>query len=163
MVVTTISLFFQTYSGIYKAKSHHLHLSPANDSQRKNQMGVVCSVSQSNFLSYSFVNLISVMFSWHDSNTSSCISTSAILICNKKYCFLTFRLKYTCHSWLKYTCYQSPPSLLVHRESRSDIMVVSKNSYFNTITNFRKKPLKKQHKKITITKTYTYGHFFKLT
>ena len=29
--------------------------------------------------------------------------------------------------------------------------------------NFPKKPLKKQHKKITITKTYTYGHLFKLT
>ena len=30
MVATTISLFFQTYFRIYKAKSHHLHLSPAN-------------------------------------------------------------------------------------------------------------------------------------
>ena len=57
--------------------------------------------------------------------------------------------------------YQSPPSLLVHRESRSDIMVVSKKSYFNRIMNFRKKPLKKQHKK-TITKTYIYGHFSNL-
>ena len=30
MVITTISLFFKTYFGIYKAKSHHLHLSFAN-------------------------------------------------------------------------------------------------------------------------------------
>ena len=96
-------------------------------------------------------------FSWHDSNVSFFIFTSAILICRKKYCFLTFQVKiYVSISKVL----SIAASLLVHRESRSDIMVVSKNSYFNRIMNFQKKTLKKQHKKIIITKTYFYGHFF---
>ena len=50
MVVTTISLFFQTYFGIYKAKSHHLSLSPANALNAKIKWAYY-SVSQSSFLS----------------------------------------------------------------------------------------------------------------
>ena len=92
MVVTTIPLFFKTYFGIYKAISHHLHLSSANALNAKIRWAYY-AMSQLSFLCYSSVNLISLMFSWHDSNMSSCIFTSAILICEQKYCFLTFPVK----------------------------------------------------------------------
>ena len=50
MVVTTISFFFQTYFGIYKAKSHNLHLSPANALNAKIRW-TFYTVSQPSFLS----------------------------------------------------------------------------------------------------------------
>ena len=66
------------------------------------------------------------------------------------------RLRYTCQ-YLR--CYQSPLSLQAHRKSWADIMVVSKNSYSNRITNFQKKTLMKQHEKIIITKRTFPGIF----
>ena len=97
-------------------------------------------------------------FRWLDSNMTSCIFTSAILICRKKYYLLSFPVKI--HVSLSEVL--SIAAIFTgHRNSRSGIMVVSKNSYFNRIMNFQKKTLKKQYKKIIITKTYFYGHFFK--
>ena len=145
MVVTTIPLFFKTYFGIYKAKSHHLHLSSANARNAKIRWACY-AVSQLSFLSLSFVNLISVMFSWHDSNMSSCIFTSVILICEKRYCFLTFPVKIYVNirgainrRYLYWSLEKVRKSIGYHGRLQ--------NSYFNRIMNFQKKTLKKQNKK----------------
>ena len=68
MVVRNISLFFQTNFGIFKAKSHHLHLSSAPNAKIRSGYYVV---SQPSFLSQSFVNLVFVAYVEDNATMSS--------------------------------------------------------------------------------------------